>query len=186
MFHFTCTRCEFALDIDYIPREYLLPDGTALAMPQRHVWCLTCGTIRPAESCRGTEAPAQEATQAPVLLDDDSIDPPKRARLRRALQSRHDRLVEEARAFEAWRASRRGPPACLCCRGTNFVLPDSDWSDLAHVPCGGVLKAAATLFGGTSMPVRPHRYSPEGELIAVGSRTTQQFGELREEELELW
>jgi hypothetical protein len=36
------------------------------------------------------------------------------------------------------------------------------------------------------MPVRPHSYSPEGELIAIGSRTTQQIGELREEELELW
>jgi hypothetical protein len=187
MFHFTCTRCDFALDIDYIPREYILPDGTALAMPQRHVWCVTCGTIRPAESLCRNDPSTGESSYTPDFVDSTSgIDHAKRERLRRNLQARHERLIQEARVFDAWRAIRRGPPACLRCRATDFVLPDSDWSDLVHAPCGGVLKATATLFGGTSMPVRPHRYSPEGDLIALGSQTTQQIGQLREEELELW
>lgn len=187
MFHFTCTRCELAIDIDYIPREYVLSDGTTVAMPQRHVWCTTCATIRPAESLDRDEAQAPEPSRASTLPSTSSgVDAAKSDRMRRNLEVRHRRLMEESRRFEAWRAFRRGPAACLKCRSTAFTLPDSAWSDLTHEPCGGTLKAAATLITGTFMRVRPHQYSPEGDLIALGSRTVRQIGEYREAPLELW
>jgi hypothetical protein len=110
----------------------------------------------------------------------------KLERLHKNLELRQRRWAEKARAFEAWRSIRRGPPACLKCRSTNFFLPDSHWADLPHEPCGGILKASATLWAGTSMRTWPHQYSPEGDLLTLGSQTIQQIGEFREEPLELW
>lgn len=89
-------------------------------------------------------------------------------------------------AREVWRAMRKGPPACLKCRSASISLPDASWADLVHGGCGGTLVCSATLFGGTQYPIRPHQYTPEGHLIARGTRTVNTIGTLCEEPLELW
>ena len=94
--------------------------------------------------------------------------------------------AEHDRALLAWRAMRRGPAACLKCRSADVDLPDSTWADLPHGGCGGTLTCAATIVGGTFVRVRPHQYSPEGDLLAVGARPVRVVGDYLEEPLELW
>jgi hypothetical protein len=99
-------------------------------------------------------------------LDAAEDDPFLRELAEKSLQS----AVEHAESFAAWVAVRRTPSRCLKCGNTGVTLPNSDWSDLPHPPCGGRLRCTATLVGGTFARVSPHRYSSEGELVEVGKR----------------
>jgi hypothetical protein len=184
MFHFSCNQCAFTLNIDYLPREYVLPDGRCVHMEQRHVWCDRCATITPAEAL-DEDVASKEAGATMLSLNHRELRE-KTFKHVWELELREKWIRESAErdsSREVWRALRKGPAACLKCRSAAISLPDASWADLVHGGCGGTMACSATLFGGTQLPIKPHQYTPEGELIGCGARAA---GTSREEPLELW
>jgi hypothetical protein len=182
-YHFRCDTCTYGVNICYLPREYVLDQGCRLDVQQRHVWCCVCGEVTPAEIV--TRAPGgmslyqQEIDECRRELDDVGDD----WFYRKVVQDRLQAAVQRAHGFATWVAMRKAPTRCLKCGNTDIAVPDSDWSDLPHPPCGGQLRCTATLVCGMFPDVSPHGYTPEGELIEVGKRHT--FGGTWSP-LELW
>jgi len=184
MFHFRCNQCSFTLNINYIPREYVLPDGRRVAMMQRHVWCDRCATITPAEALDEDDA-AKEANAMLLNLHRRELrENTFKHSWERDLREKWIReSAERDSAREDWRAMRKGPPACLKCRSTAISLPEASWADLVHGGCGGTMVCTATIAGGAQLRSRPHEYTPEGKLIALGARAV---GTVHERPFELW
>jgi hypothetical protein len=185
MYHFRCNICTFAADIDYVPREYVLDRGRGLHMFQRHVWCAACRHVTPAEALTDTSLGAsirnEQLDSHRRRLEADEFKFPFERELTKKWLRDGVRFAED---LAAWIALRRAPARCLKCGNTDIVLPESDWSDLPHPPCGGQLCCTATIIGGTFARCQPHRYSPEGELLEIGKRYAL-IGE-GEVDLELW
>jgi hypothetical protein len=53
--YYHCDGCQLSIDRGYKARVYVMPDGREAQMPQRHVWCVRCATITPAESIEQSE-----------------------------------------------------------------------------------------------------------------------------------
>ena len=192
MFHFACDKCDFNVDIEYVPRVYVLPDGRTLSMMQRHVWCPRCARITVAESL--TEDPDAYAMRqrnreihlerlktgiynSPFTRDLEKEIMPEICRAVIDEIEEMDKLVVE------WQRLRTAGQSCLRCGNTEIQIPKSKWADLIHVPCSGTLRCKATIIGGYFVDPRlPHQYNVDGELVQRGRVSDGEDAE----ELYLW
>ena len=186
MFHFKCDKCEFALDIEYIPREYVFDDGRTMGMMQRHIWCGNCKTITVAEAFE--EDPESHQWR----LD-------RREQRKRDLNGKtfkHEfepelrkKWIAESEDYDCnlreWQTIRTRPQHCLKCGNEQIDVPAKYWADIQHQECGGTLKCTATIIGGTFIGPEPHKYNIDGELLELGYRHGPFEGD-EPTPLELW
>jgi hypothetical protein len=181
MFNFACDKCDFNVDIDYVPRVYVLPDGRTLSMMQRHVWCQRCKLITVAESL--TEDPDANAVRQwnrkrhlESLKTGRYVSSFKQDLAQQLMPEICREVIEEIdetdRLIAEWQCLRTAGQSCLRCGNTDIQIPEKKWADLVHVPCSGTLRCTANIIGGYFHDRRlPHKYNVDGELILRG-RTT--------------
>ncbi|QDT65326.1 hypothetical protein [Calycomorphotria hydatis] len=186
MFHFNCDTCDFSRDIDYLPREYVFDDGRRMHMLQRHIWCAQCNTVTVAEAFRedseSREWRLERREQHRRELERNDFKHDFERDLRRkwiADSEEYDRNLTE------WQSLRTRPQFCLKCGNEDIIVPEKNWSDLAHPVCGGTLKCTATIIFGTFIGPEPHKYTSDGKLIELGYRQGPFEGDQRKQ-LELW
>ena len=186
MFHFNCDNCDFSLDIDFVPREYVFDDGQTLGMIQRHIWCGKCKTITVAEA-----------------LDEDSDSRTWRFKRReqhmRDLERgafKHDfepdlrrKWIADLEQYDCnlrkWQSIRSRAQHCLKCGNEQIDVPKTQWADIQHQTCGGTLRCTATIIAGTFIGPEPHKYTVDGDLIELGYRQGPFEGD-KPIPLELW
>lgn len=178
--HIECSGCDFVLDIYTVRREYALPWGGRVEMPQRHGWCLGCAAVRPLEALNDDYLEGRAADLAESLAwERRSFDATEYHANCRVELDALTRLLELRRARGCEQS------ACLRCRSRDVVLPPN--GRLPHPTCGGELSFGFWLGSSTSLSrVTPHLYSPCGELVAVGHRVVWGGGPEETEPLELW
>ena len=169
MYHYNCDTCEFRLDIDFIPRVYVLEDGRQLNMQQRHVWCTQCNCVTVAESLVESAGKRQwfrerYEMQRQKLASSDLEDIRERVSTQKSIEAmdRYQQLLKE------WQSIRIREPFCLRCGNSQISIPESEFSSIPHPTCGGQLECNATIQGGTYVSPEPHKYSIEGEFIEPG------------------
>ncbi len=186
LFHYTCNTCDFSLDIDFVPRVYVFDDGRQLSMQQRHVWCTACDRMTVAESL--VESPGRRAwfqeryqRQCENLANSELIDAKEKDIIQKSIEA----MDEYQQLLIEWQSIRKRKPFCLSCGNTSIVVPESEFSPLGHPKCGGKLECVGSAQGGSYVGSEPHKYSVEGELIALGHKCGLFEGEKRNA-LGLW
>jgi hypothetical protein len=184
--HFRCDTCNFELDIDYLPREYVLEGGRTISMQQRHIWCKDCKKITVAEAFQ------QDPNEKKMVRR-------FRASHRRKLKQNEfeydyqrelcqkwlSESLEFDRDFKEWLRRRSAPSCCLRCGNEDIVIPETRYADIRHPVCGGILKYTLTVWGGTFHCPEAHKYTINGALIAFGYRPPIFMGD-EPKPLELW
>jgi hypothetical protein len=178
MFHFACNACDFRVDVDYLPRVYVLPDGRQLGMMQRHIWCESCTTIAVAEGL--TEDPDNRAWRTErrdehrrSLETGVFVSAFTNEMAQKIMPDLCRKWIEESeetdRLMAKWQSLRTAGQRCLRCGNADISFPEKDWIDLPHTPCKGILQCSATIQAGTFTDRRiPHQYDVDGHLIRRG------------------
>ena len=178
MFHFTCDTCDFRLDIDFVPRVYVLPDSRSFPMMQRHIWCHHCQHIRVAEAlCEHPDDYAarleRRESHRKSLKTSNYVSGLTKEMQQKIVPDLCRKWIEESeeldRIIAEWQRLRTAGQSCLCCGNSDILVPEHWWVDLDHVPCFGTLHCTATVFGGTFTDRRlPHQYDVNGQLLQHG------------------
>ena len=169
MFHFNCDTCDFSLDIDYIPREYVFVDGRTMGMMQRHIWCGKCNHITVAEAFEedpeSRKLRLERREQHKLDLRDKSFKFDFEPGLWKE-------WIAESEEYDGnlrdWQTIRLRPQHCLKCGNEQIDVPKKVWADIQHQACGGILKCTASMQAGTYIGPEPHKYSVDGDLIELG------------------
>jgi len=192
MFHFTCDTCDFRVDIEYVPRVYVLPDGRTLTMMQRHVWCPRCARVSVAEAL--TEDPDALAARLErrehhleSVHTGNYVSAFTKAMAQKIMPDLCRRWIRESDEMDQliadWKRLRTAGQTCLRCGNTNMRVPEKSWADLPHVPCPGTLRCTGTIVGAVFVDRRlPHQYNVQGELVRRGRMSDDDDAE----ELYLW
>ena len=145
--------------------RYVLPDGTEMLIGADEAWCRHCHDFVLVERLENPEVLEARARSF------HSRKPPSFAALLpeldwKAIADR--RLKEDLHEAEQWRialASRRSPPRCLQCTGTDFIVlpPDGAWIDHpAGLPARVRVRPA---YMHMSMCASGSRYDTEGLML---------------------
>ncbi len=155
-------------------------------MQQRHVWCTECDRMTVAESMvesSGKQAWFQDRyhRQYKKLANAELIDANQNNLLKQSIEA----MDEYQQLRIEWLSIRKRKPFCLSCGNTRIVVPESEFSCLPDPECGGLLECIGSAQGGTYVGSEPHKYSVEGELIALGHKCGLYEGD-KQEALALW
>jgi hypothetical protein len=190
--YYRCNKCNFAIDIDYIERAYVLEDGRQVDMDQQHVWCSKCGTVTPAERLEPERREADPTIEAYYRQQAERQEQLLAGTLEGATENdvRYAQRLEKEMndhnaAYQLWKTLRTRPSFCLICGNEAIWMPPSSCSNLPHPNCGGELTWSFDVTFGTHVSPVPHQYTPDGEFLKLGHTRAITIGD-QEKPLELF
>jgi hypothetical protein len=194
--HYKCDRCQFSRDMMYLPRVYLLPDECTVYITQRHGWCPTCNDISPFESLERDRGQVEMISEmisghqrklALALTPEEISQLPRRERFSPEWERQClERIKRSEGEWQLWRNLRRAPEKCLRCGSTEIDMPESDWCDLKHAPCGGTIESPADIWSHNGPEKVPHVYSIDGELLKLGEKPVRRDDRIEYVPMELF
>ena len=149
LFGARCDRCNYAQDLSYAPRAYVLADGSQINVSQTFAWCLSCRKVVWAEKIDDLD---DITAKSGDLIQMQKVD----GSMKR---------IDVGALMAEWRQSREGPPKCLDCGSTSITMAEPDRFNrevLIHPVCQGTIKITDVVDAPDSDPIL---YSPEGDRL---------------------
>jgi len=159
--HYKCNQCDYAIEVGVGSRGrvYEWKDGEQLNPICWPGWCRSCSKVVHVEF-----VPPLEALEREIVLIQNKA--PSEERLF-TIGIDDEWEMENMTRYIDWRKGRVAPSLCYECGGSDLLMPDRQFGDLACQACPGTLTCQLTIVAGTHA-YDPDVHSTEGVLLRRG------------------